>query len=138
MATTYIPKIVYNAITITFDYPTVGPDALGQTMKATNNTVVSQSGLQQTLYHFTESVHTFTFSHVSSTLKDSIETFLIDWGFRGKEFDYYPDKDDAATKITVRLTGGSKSVQKKIITWTGSGTTNAVYEFKMQFRRILT
>lgn len=138
MATTYIPKLVYNAITITFDYPTMGPDAIGETIMANRTVNISGSGEQQTLLHHMEIENNYTFSHISSTLKSSIDTFLKDWGFLGNEFDYYPDKDDATTKITVRLSKRTNSVKYKILTWTGTANANPIYELTMRFRRVTT
>ena len=87
MATTYIPKIVYNAITITFDFPAKGPDPFGEVSKANSSIATSKSGLQQTLLNFIEKENTLTFSHITQIIKDKIDTLLETHAYLGKEFD---------------------------------------------------
>ncbi len=137
MATTYIPKIVYDGNTITFDFPVKGPDPFAENLKANSSISQSKSGLQQTLLNFTEIENSLVFSHVSQSIKDSVNTLLTTWAFLGNEFDYFPDKDDAGTKITVTLARSGMAVKYKVLTWTGIANANAIYEFRLRLRRVV-
>ena len=133
MATTYIPKIVYNATTINFDFPPES-DPKGEKYKTVGTVTTSKSGIQQTVVDYIEKGYTINFSFITDTIKTQIETFLETHALLGKSFDYYFDKDDALTKITVQLDSSSMNVDFKIITRKGSGF---LYKFKLKFRRVV-
>lgn len=134
MATNYIPKIVYGTgpTTIQFDYPPKG-DVKNQTLKATGRTTVSKSGAQQTVTDFVEEINKLTYSHVSETLKTSLETFFLTHALLGKSFTYFFDSGDVATSFTVQLDPTSFKIDFDIMTRKGTGF---VYKFTMAFRRV--
>ena len=133
MATNYIPKIIYNSTTIEFDYPPKG-DTFGERIKFVGKITKSKSGVQQTVTDYLEGINTVTYSFLSEALKQSLNTFLTTHALFGKEFDYWTDKGDVATKITVRLDGSSMNPKFKVITRKGTGF---IYELKLAYRRVI-
>ena len=105
MAANWIPKIEYGVgpTTITFEYPPKGPKVRGKQLKHIGTRTTSKSGAQQTITDFIEENNTINLSHVSEVITGQLETFFLTHGFLGKSFDYYFDKDDVATKVTVKL-----------------------------------
>lgn len=109
MALDYIPAIEYtppggSLTTITFVYPPVGLDAEKMRLRAVQRVSTSASGVQQTSHSYNEKVLNPTLSHITSALKDSVETFLTTHAMLGREFDYYVHgTDEAGSKETVTL-----------------------------------
>ena len=134
----WIPKIVYNSTTITFDYPPKGKDPIGEQYTFNGTVSESKSGLEQTIIDNIEINYDADFSHVSETIKAQLTTFLTTWGYLGKEFDYDFDKDDAGSKVTVTLPNTGRKVKFDIHIWDNSVSPRTpMYKFKLTMRRIL-
>ena len=129
----YIPKIVYNSTTIEFDLPPKG-DTLGETIRAVGKVTESKSGIQQTIIDFIEKQNLITFSFLTETKKQALETFMITHGMMGKSFTYFFDKDIPGTAVTVKLHKSSFNTRPKIITRKGTGF---LWEWKLKFRRVV-
>lgn len=133
----WIPKLVYNAITITFDYPPQGKDPKGERWKFVGVSNTSKSGLEQTMIDYIENLNTLNFSHISETIKDSLETFLKTWGYLGKEFDFYFDKDVPGTKVTVTIPRNGRNTKPDIHVWDNSvNPRTPMYKFKLMLRSV--
>ena len=134
MAYSWIPKIVYNSTTINFDFPPAGADFKGESYKTVGTITTSKSGIQQTVIDYIEKTNSINFSFVSETVKAQLETFLETHALSGKEFDFYFDKADNATKVTVKLDKGGLNPKFKIITRKGNGF---IYKITLKFRRVI-
>lgn len=137
MATSYIPKIVYDPgggdQTIEFEVPPEG-DPFGKSYEPSQVIRESGSGIQQTLTDFIAIENEVTFAFISEAIKTSLETFLETFAIFGNTFDYYFDKDDAATKITVTLAKNSRKPDFEVITRRGTGF---IYRLQLTFRRVI-
>jgi hypothetical protein len=133
MAFSYIPKIVYNATTIEFDYPPEG-DTFGERLKFNGRITKSRSGVQQTITNYIEQINGITYSFVSESVKQSLNTFLITHGLLGKDFEYWFDKDEVSTKFTVKLDSSSMNPKFNIITRKGEGF---IYRLQLVYRRVI-
>ena len=73
-------------------------------------------------------------SHLTQTLKEELDNFLITHGFLGLFFDYYEDKGDVATKKTVQIDFRSLTVKPKILLRKGVGF---LWEYKIKIREVI-
>ena len=137
MALDYIPAIEYtppggSLTTITFEYPPAGFDAEKRRLRAEQRVSTSASGVQQTSHNYNEEVLGPTFSHITKTIKDEIETFLLTHAMLGREFDYYVHgTDEAGSKKTVTLAreGRIISIEKM--------APADVYRFTLRMRKVI-
>jgi hypothetical protein len=129
----YIPKIVYGTgpTTITFELPPTG-DNLDEVFKSNNATNTSNSGMTQTQWNYNEHIFSPKFTFITQALHDSIYTFFIDWGSKGKEFKYYESSDEAEF-FTVTLTKKELKPKKLVC----DGMSGFIWEFELEMRHVI-
>lgn len=125
------PKIIYNAITITFSFPPEG-DPLKESIKTASKTSTSLTGLEQSSWFFNEETQSINFKFLTKTELDALRTFYKVWGSRGKVFDYYPSEDevDFNTYTLKRKTFTPKRPFS-------DGAGDFFYDVTIQMRRVL-
>lgn len=135
MALSYIPKIEYGSptTTITFEYPNK-KDPFGRDITHVGKVLEAKDGTQQILTDYIAETFEVTFSFLSDTLKDQLETFLVTHALPGKSFTYYTDKDDVLTAKTFEIDFRKRTVDFKVITRKGTGF---LWEISLKFRRVL-
>lgn len=92
MPLSYIPKIVYNATTLNFDYPPEHDDGEQDAPNITQ--VPALDGTLQSVYNHTEVTRSVTFSLLTPTQFANLQTFYRSWAAKGKSFDYYESNND--------------------------------------------
>lgn len=133
----WIPKIVYDGTTIDFEYPPKGKEVYGETDRFIGIVSVSKSGVEQTLTDHVEIGNSIDFSHVSETIVEQLKTFVRTWGYMGKEFEYFFDKDVPASSVTVTLAKTGRQINFKTVAWRNRDTPpTPMYKFKLKLRRV--
>lgn len=130
MALNFIPKLIYNSITLSFTYPPEG-DPFNEVVKTSAKVTYSSSGVQQTQFYFNEEIIKVKFKLLTKTQLDALRTFYKDWGSRGKTFDYYPHASEV-TFYTYTLNKFSFDVDR-----ISPKTTDFLYQVTMEMRRVL-
>jgi len=95
MTINFIPKIIYNSITLSFTYPPE-KDPVNEQIKTAAKVTTSSSGIDQTQFFYNEEIFKMKFKLLTKTQLDALRTFYLDWGSRGKEFDYYTSASEAS------------------------------------------
>ena len=135
MATSFIPKIVFGTgpTTIAFDFPNK-KDPFGLELKHVGKTTVAKSGNTQTITDHILQNNSITFSHVSESIKISLENFFKTHAFLGKSFSYFEDKDDPTTERTVIIDPRAFRAKFKVLTRKGVGF---LWEVKIKIREVV-
>ena len=130
----FIPAIEYTdaPIRIEFDYVPEG-DPLETTIKTSQTTTTSSSGITQTQFNYNEQVYKVTYTFVTEAIKSAYETFFKDHGSKGLPFKYFTSKDEIEF-LTVTL---SKFDFKPVKLYSINTPGNFEYSFKMEFRESL-
>jgi len=129
-----IPKIVFNATTITYVFPPKGPDSEGETLRQVGRVTVSKSGKEQVITDFIEEINDVRLSFLTEALKDSTKTFLTTHALLGKSFSYFKDKDTPASEIVVTL--DRRGFRPRIRRMFPSGF-DYLYEIRLSMRRVI-
>lgn len=132
MAFDYIPSIVFpsgGGTTITFDFPPEGFDSEGITLNAISSVNKAAGGAQQTSLNYIEKVLNPPFNHVSSSIRDAVESFLTTHAFLGKPFDYRVHESEASSLLVVELANKSVRIEKM--------APADVFKFTLQMRLVL-
>ena len=129
----HIPKIIYGStipLTVELEYPPKDYGAPEQD-DSKERILVSLSGQRQVQVDFLEVTRPLKFAGLSETKLAALRTFFRQWGYLGKSFRYYDDKD-SATYETYELSD-LKFKPKR----TGIAGANAwTYELPFTFRRV--
>lgn len=128
----FIPKIVYNSTTITFDVPLEG-DPFGEVVKANNVTSRAASGARQNSQLYLEEFLELNFTFVSKTLKDQVSTFFTTWASQKKVFTFYPHSD-VSTDSHDYILEDDKFEPNRILP---GASSDFLYEFKLHISRVL-
>lgn len=102
----YIPKIVYNGITLTFTYPLDGQTDNGEQSSADVVTSTALAGDLQVVYNHTEITRYLKFRLLTPTQLASLQTFFDNWAKLGNSFSFY-ESDNLGTFQTYTLDPGS-------------------------------
>lgn len=115
---------------VEFIFPPKEPKGEKKTTSA--NTSESLSGLKQISVNYIEGFRTLTFSFLSEDLKNSLETFLDNWGMLGQTFRYYDNKESLLYKNyeIESLKYDPRKIAPK-------GLDIYVWEIALEFRRLL-
>lgn len=129
----YIPKIEYGVgpTTIQFDYPPQG-DNLDETFSGNAVTNRSNAGVEQTQWNYNEHTISPKFTFVSQSIHDALETFMLDWAFKGYEFKYY-ESSDVASYWTMTMTKKDFKAKKIVC----DGGTGFIWDIEFEMRRTL-
>lgn len=127
----HIPKIIYNAITISFDFPPVD-DPLGEKLRTVGNRALSANGSIQYAQQYVERTYKVKLSFVTKTDTDAFRTFFEDWASLGREFDYYQHNDESATGTFTMLDEGIEF--RRILP---ASSNDFLYEFEFTLREVL-
>lgn len=127
----YIPKIVYNGITISLTYPPETDDEEQKEPDITSNTALA--GDLQVVYNHTEIKRHVVLSLLTPTQKAALETFFDTWAKFGYEFDYYESDNDTA-KQTYSLDPDNFNFTPIRQTYSGL-QAGFLYQLEMYFRR---
>lgn len=111
-------------------------DPLGEDTKFVGTTTTSKSGATQTITDYIEKTFKVNFSHISQTLKDEFDNFLITHALLGKSFSYFEDKNEPTSEQIVEKEDNYRSPKYKIITRKRGGK-DFLWEFTFQFRRVV-
>lgn len=117
-----------------FDYPPK-KDPFGDDTRFTGTATVAKSGKIQTITDYIEKTNKVTFSHVSQSIKESFDNFLITHALLGKSFSYFEDKGEPTSELIVEKASRYRSPRFKVITRKGSGKS-FLWEFGLEFRRL--
>ena len=128
----FIPKIIYNAVTITLTLPTVD-DPFNEEIAASKQRSVSASGIVQASLDFLEEERKIKLGFLSKTLTDELRTFFTTWGLLEKPFDYYPSNDEG-TFYTYTLTSKAFNPKRSI----SDGSGDFLYDLEISMRRVYT
>lgn len=128
----FLPRILYNAITITYLTP-LEDDPFGEKIKATNVTTTSGSGLQQNNQLYQEEHLKLKFTFVSKALADATRTFFKDWGSRKKVFTFYPH-GDVSTDSADYILEDDVFEPKRILP---GASSDFLYQFELNLSRVL-
>ena len=133
----WIPKIEYGPgpTTIEFDFPARGRDPKEEEIVTKGKVDETATGVQQTSFLSNIGEKEFDFGHVRQTIIDQLKTFYLTHASRGKEFDFYPDKDEAEV-WTVTLHKSSRKFKPTGKVWDGE-LQEFKYDLKMKIRRVL-
>jgi len=136
MATNWIPKIEFGSgpTTIELDFPQKRPKVVSPKYKHVGTVTKAKSGKQQTITDFIEVLHTIDLSHISETLKLSLESFVLTHAMLGKSFDYFFDKGDVTTKETFKF---DKGVSPEFREQAATGVDTFIYKVKFRLRRAI-
>jgi hypothetical protein len=127
----HIPKIIYNSITISFDFPPVD-DPLQEKLKSVGNKALAADGSLQYAQQYIERTYKVKLSFVTKTDADAFRTFFEDWGSLGREFDYYQHSDGAATGTFTLLDDNIEF--RRILP---AASSDFLYEFEFTMREVL-
>ena len=127
----WIPKIIYNSITLNFTFPPEG-DPINERLTARSKKTVSLNGTEQTLWQINEEIITVNFKFLTQTELDSLRTMWDDWGSHGKDIEYFSSNDEAARGT---FTIATAIFPPNRVVADGSGDFN--YDVTMSFRRTL-
>ena len=123
----YIPKLVYNSITLSFSYPPSKDDF--ENLEPKRVVATSVNGTQQVLFQYTEIIRKLTFKFLTQAQHDALQTFFTSWAIAGNTFDYY-DTASIASFNTYSLKD-DKFNSKKVAYDSGF-----LYEISFTFRRV--
>lgn len=132
----FIPKIEFGVgpTIIENDLPPKG-DPRGEQVKSIGRTKTAKSGLRQRVTDFIEQDFEVTWSFVTKAKRDELETFFNTHALLGNEFEYFFDKDDAGSVVTVEFDDNAlRRIQWNIMFRSG---VEFKYEVKMGFRRVI-
>ena len=87
-----IPKLIYDATTITFELPPTG-DNINEKVSTNARTTLSSNGTEQTQFNYNSQDYVVNFAFLTQALVDEMRTFFLTHGSKGKSFDYFLDKD---------------------------------------------
>lgn len=127
----HIPKIIYNSITVQFDFPPVD-DPLGEKVKTVGDEATSANGTIQYAQRYIEQTYKVKLSFVTKTDADAFRTFFEDWGSLKKEFEYYQHSDESATG-TFTLDDDDIKFSRIL----PASSNDFLYEFDFTLRRVI-
>lgn len=119
---------------IQFDYPPK-KDPIGETLKWSGSAVVSKNGSLQTIEDFIEIETKITFSHISQTIKDQFQVFLLTHCLAGNSFSFFQDYQEPTSELIVTKNDNYVDPGFKIITRKGAGFS-FLWEFTLGLRRV--
>jgi hypothetical protein len=108
----FIPKIVYNGITLNFTYPPEVDD--GEQATPDVVTSVAIAGDVQLVYNNTKYARYVKLSLLTPTQKTALDG-LFDWAKQGNSFDYY-ESDNVGSSVTYKI-------DEENLSWTNSRQT---------------
>ena len=127
----WIPRIVYNAITLNFTSPPEG-DPINERLRKNIKSSISLNGTEQVSWRYNEETITINFRFLTSTEYNSLKTFWDDWASKGKSFDYYTSNDESARGTYVDRT---KSFSPSRVV--SDGASDFFYDLSLTFRRVI-
>lgn len=137
MAFNFIPKIIYDAgagdVTIELTYPPKGFDPFGESIEPVSDDVTSDSGKRQVNLHYAAELYEINYSHLTKTELDAMRTFFTAHGILGKEFKYFPHKDEAG--FDLRELSKQKFQPERFLPDGSNG--DFLYKVKLKMRRVI-
>ncbi len=132
----FIPRISYGdgPTVVAFEFPPEN-DPFGEEDRIAVVKVVAATGVKQVNGSFVETDQKLKMNFVSEDIKRAFQTFFREWGWLGKNFNYYPhsDTDDGAAAWTIE---DEKITYNRVMP--GDVPGEFQYSFEFNLRRVVT
>lgn len=132
MALNWIPKIIYNSITIEFDIPPVR-DPLNENIKGVGSSTIAADGNEQYSQDYQQEEIKLLFKKLTVAQVIALRTMYKTWALLGKSFDYYIHKSEAGFET---YTLAKKDFNPKRTS--PDGSDDFFYSLEIRAKRILT